>query len=117
MTNKQHQLPVSMLLLSQELIDCLHTKTNHRLSRFDAFIWLIGKIHSGGYSSFIVKDDARQKKYICSYSRLASEWNWCRQSVKEFIDELRLTSYIKVEKIGNNYAFSFDPTAGNKIIL
>lgn len=35
---------VNWIALGAELIDCLKSKGNHRLTRYDAFVWMIEHI-------------------------------------------------------------------------
>ena len=38
---------VNWMAIGHELINCLRTKDRHRLSRYDAFVWLMESIGKG----------------------------------------------------------------------
>lgn len=45
MEKNTHSL--NWLALGAELIDCLRSKGNHRLTRYDAFVWMMEHIQKG----------------------------------------------------------------------
>lgn len=82
MEKNTHSL--NWLALGAELIDGLRSKGNHRLTRYDTFVWMIEHIQKG----IAVRDaDGIVKRfapYSASYKRLAEDWNWERHTVQSF---------------------------------
>lgn len=104
MEKNTHSL--NWLALGAELIDCLRSKGNHRLTRYDAFVWMMEHIQKG-----VAVRDAdgvviSSAPYSASYKRLAEDWNWERHTVQSFIEELTALSIITSKRQGNVYAFS-----------
>lgn len=104
---------LSWLSINNQLINCLKTKTNHKYSRYDAFIWLLENILTK------VNKDGKQPltSFSASYIRLADEWKWTRQTVQKFIEELKSLSLISTKREGNAYTFSITDELKSKIIL
>ena len=104
---------ISWLSINTQLINCLKTKTNHKFSRYDAFIWLLEKIlvkgnHADGLSS---------NSYSASYIKLADKWKWTRQTVQNFIEELMALSFISAKRQANAYTFTLSDKLRSQIIL
>ena len=108
---------VNWIALGAELIDCLKSKGNHRLTRYDAFVWMIEHIQKG----IIVRDAngtfVRLAPYSASYKRLAEDWNWERHSVQSFIEELTALSVITTKREGNVYAFFLGQKSYKQLVL
>lgn len=104
---------LSWLSINSQLINCLKTKTNHKYSRYDAFIWLIENILVND------KKDKNQSldSFSASYIKLADEWKWTRQTVQKFIEELTSMSLISTKREGNAYTFALSDKLKSKIIL
>lgn len=104
MEKNTHSL--NWLALGAELIDCLRSKGNHRLTRYDAFVWMMEHIQKG----VAVRDAdgvvVNSAPYSASYKRLAEDWNWERHTVQSFIEELTALSVITSKRQGNVYVFS-----------
>lgn len=104
---------LSWLSINSQLINCLKTKTNHKYSRYDAFIWLL--------ESILINDKKDSKQpttsFSASYIKLADEWKWTRQTVQKFIIELMSLSLISAKREGNAYTFSLTDKLKSKIIL
>ena len=83
MEKNTHSL--NWLALGADLIDCLRSKGNHRLTRYDAFVWMMEHIQKG----VAVRDAdgivVNTAPYSASYKRLAEDWNWERHTVQSFI--------------------------------
>ena len=103
MEKNTHSL--NWLALGAELIDCLRSKGNHRLTRYDAFVWMMEHIQKG----VAVRDAdgivVNSAPYSASYKRLAEDWNWERHTVQSFIEELTALSVITSKRQGNVYVF------------
>lgn len=109
---------INWLALNGDLISCLKNKGNHRLSRFEAFIWLIEHIQTG--STLHVNDTDNTLKRIpfsASYKRLAEEWNWDRHTVYHFILELINLSVISTKRKGNVFEFSLSDESLKRLVL
>lgn len=104
MEKNTHSL--NWLALGADLIDCLRSKGNHRLTRYDAFVWMMEHIQKG----VAVRDAdgvvVNSAPYSASYKRLAEDWNWERHTVQSFIEELTALSVITSKRQGNVYVFS-----------
>ena len=103
--------------MGNDLIDCLRSKGNHRLSRYDAFVWMIEHIQHGT----IITNDfgvvVERIPFSSSYKRLSEEWNWDRHVVQEFIEELVSLSVISAEREGNTFIFRIGSNSVNRLIL
>lgn len=107
---------LNWLAMGDELISCLKSKGNHRLSRYDAFIWLVEHIQSGN----VIHDmegKILRTPYSASYKRLAEEWNWDRETVQIFINELCSLSVINAKRDGNAFVFSFGTMSHKQLLL
>ena len=104
---------LSWLSINSQMINCLKTKTNHKYSRYDAFIWLLESILING------KKNGEQPliSFSASYIKLADEWKWTRQTVQKFIEELISLSLISANREGNAYTFTLSEEMKSKIIL
>ena len=115
MEKNTHSL--NWLALGAELIDCLRSKDNHRLTRYDAFVWIIEHIQKG----ITVRDaDGNVKRfapYSASYKRLAEDWNWERHAVQSFIEELTALSVITSKRQGNVYVFFIGKKSYQQLVL
>lgn len=108
---------LNWLALGTELIDCLRSKGNHRLTRYDAFVWMMEHIQKG-----IVVRDAngvfiRTAPYAASYKRLAEDWNWERHAVQSFIEDLTALSVISSKRQGNVFAFYIGEKSYKQLVL
>ena len=108
---------INWLALGAELIDCLRSKGNHRLTRYDAFVWMMEHIQKG-----VAVRDAdgvviNTAPYSASYKRLAEDWNWERHAVQSFIEELTALSVITSKRQGNVYAFFIGKKSYKQLVL
>ena len=113
---KSNSSTLNWLAMGDELIACLKSKGNHRLSRYDAFIWMMEHIKSGN----VIHDiDGKIKRtpYTASYKRLAEDWNWDRETVQIFIDELFSLSVINARRDGNAFVFSLGNMSYKQLLL
>lgn len=108
---------VNWMALGAELIDCLKSKGNHRLTRYDAFVWMIEHIQKG----IIIRDAngtiIKSVPYSSSYKRLAEDWNWERHTVQSFIEELTALSVISTKREGNVFAFFLGQKSYKQLVL
>ena len=115
MEKNTHSL--NWLALGAELIDCLRTKGNHRLTRYDAFVWMMEHIQKG----VAVRDAdgivVNSAPYSASYKRLAEDWNWERHTVQSFIEELTALSVITSKRQGNAYVFFIGKRSYKQLVL
>lgn len=114
---KKNPRSLNWLALGTELIDCLRSKGNHRLTRYDAFVWIIEHIQKG-----VAVTDAdgvviNSIPYSASYKRLAEEWNWDRHTVQSFIEELTALSVITSKRHGNVFTFFIGKKSYKQLIL
>lgn len=109
---------INWLAINGDLISCLKNKGNHRLSRFDAFIWLIEHIQTGTTLHVNDTDDSTKRiPYSSSYKRLGEEWNWDRHTVHHFILELIDVSVISTKRKGNFFEFSLSDESLKHLVL
>lgn len=117
MDNKKRELAIRWLVMNHDLLHCLQSKTNHKLSRYDAFIWLVNHILNG----MVVNDNfglqSRKHIYRASYNLLAECWHWNRATVQQFIDELCDIGVISKQREGNYFLFSLHSKSGAKIVM
>ena len=111
MEKNTHSL--NWLALGAELIDCLRSKGNHRLTRYDAFVWMMEHIQKG----VAVRDAdgvvVNSAPYSASYKRLAEDWN----TVQSFIEELTALSVITSKRQGNVYVFFIGKKSYKQLVL
>lgn len=88
------------------LIQCLRSGGNHRLSRFDAFVWLVEQIGRGTTKYDNDGNAVKSSPFSSSYKKLAEEWRWERHTVQQFIDELVATGTISANREGNFLVFT-----------
>lgn len=115
MEKNPHSL--NWLALGAELIDCLRSKGNHRLTRYDAFVWMMEHIQKG-----VAVRDAdgvviNTASYSASYKRLAEDWKWERHTVQSFIEELTALSVIISKRQGNVYVFFIGKKSYKQLVL
>jgi predicted transcriptional regulator len=108
---------ISWLSINSQLMSCLKTKTNHKFSRYDAFIWLIEKIKNSSNKSCEQDVLENRSGFTASYMRLAEEWKWTRQTVQKFIEELVELSIISIKRQGNAFVFSLHSDAEKTLLL
>lgn len=114
---EQENRTISWLSINSRLMDCLKTKTNHKFSRYDAFIWLIERIKSSSTNRNVPSSQEASTVFSASYMRLAEEWKWTRQTVQKFIEELVELSIISTKRQGNTFVFSLHSDAERSILL
>lgn len=102
----QNHKPLSWVAMGPDLIQCLKSGGNHRLSRFDAFVWLIEHIGQGTTKHDNEGNIIGSSPFTSSYKRLAEEWRWERHTVQSFIEELVATGAISTIRDGNLLVFS-----------
>lgn len=114
---KKNSRSLNWLALGTDLIDCLRSKGNHRLTRYDAFVWMVEHIQKG----VAVRDTngivISSAPYSASYKRLAEDWNWERHAVQSFIEELIALSVITSKRQGNVYSFFIGKKSYNQLVL
>ena len=113
----KHTSSVKWIAIGPDLINCLRTQTNHRLSRYDAFLWLIENIQKGSLNYDNNGRFIDRTPFACSYIRLAQEWNWSRETVQFFVEELVALSAIATERKGNKFLFSIGPKSHKHFVL
>lgn len=113
----KHKDNVDWLAFNRDLMDCLRTQTNHKFSRFDAFMWLIDNIKRGRLLSDDDKVEHPESGFTASFNQLADQWHWSRQSVSKFIKNLDKIAVITHTRLGNYYIFSLNYSSSDKILL
>lgn len=115
MEKNTHSL--NWLALGAELIDCLRSKGNHRLTRYDAFVWMMEHIQKGAAVRDADGVVVNSAPYSASYKRLAEDWNWERHTVQSFIEELTALSVITSKRQGNAYVFFIGKKSYEQLVL
>lgn len=114
---KNNSRSLNWLALGADLIYCLRSKGNHRLTRYDAFVWMMEHIQKGvavrDANGFVIST----APYSASYKRLAEDWNWERHAVQSFIEELTALSVITSKRQGNVYAFFIGKKSYKQLVL
>ncbi len=109
---------ITWIALGKDLINCLKTKGNHRLSRYDAFMWIIENIQKGQLSyGTSGRMNTRPEYRVHSLERLAQEWNWSKPTVRDFLHELVNLSAITLHKEGNTLIFSVGKSSCANLVL
>lgn len=117
MKQKKNKPTVNWMAIGHELINCLGTKDRHRLSRYDAFVWLMESIGKGVPVHNEQGEQIHVLPFSASYMRLAEEWNWDRHTVQQFLDELTGLSVISRQREGNTYVFSLAKKSHKHLLL
>ncbi len=116
MKQKKNKPTVNWMAIGHELINCLRTKDRHRLSRYDAFVWLMESIGKGVPVHNEQGEQIHVLPFSASYMRLAEEWNWDRHTVQQFLDEW-LASRLSRQRKGNTYVFSLAKKSHKHLLL
>jgi hypothetical protein len=108
---------VTWMAIGGDLLECLKTKGRQRHSRYDAFVWLIEHINAG----ISVYDDmdrlVGRKDYMTNFTRLAEEWNWSRDTVQLFVDELVHLSVINAKRQGHSIVLTLGCKSCQQLVL
>lgn len=93
------------LKLDCGLVSFLKTQKNHKLSRYDAFVWLVEHILDSDVED-CGKPSSAYQDYLVRYTELAKTWHWSRPTVQKFIEGLEAMSVIIKKKHVNAFALS-----------
>lgn len=93
------------LKLDCGLVSFLKTQENHKLSRYDAFVWLVEHILDSDAED-CGKPSSAYQDYLVRYTELAKTWHWSRPTVQKFIEGLEAMSVIIKKKHVNAFALS-----------
>lgn len=93
------------LKLDCGLVSFLKTQENHKLSRYDAFVWLVEHILDSDVED-CGKPSSAHQDYLVRYTELAKTWHWSRPTVQKFIEGLEAMSVIIKKKHVNAFALS-----------
>lgn len=93
------------LKLDCGLVSFLKTQENHKLSRYDAFVWLVEHILDSDVED-CGKPSSAYQDYLVRYTELAKTWHWSRPTVQKFIEGLEAMSVIIKKKHVNAFALS-----------
>ena len=108
MKKNQINRTIQMMTFDSTLLEILKTKDNHKLSRFDAFMWLAEHILDGFPFS---QKEGQLQLYKVTNSELAKLWHWSRPSVQKFTQELIDLGIIRRERFGKYFAYSLSAEA------
>ena len=108
MKKNQTNRTIHKMTFDITLLDILKTKDNHKLSRFDAFMWLAEHILNGFPCS---QEEGRLQLYKVTNSELAKLWHWSRPSVQKFTQELIDLGLLRRERFGKYFAYSLSAEA------
>ena len=108
MKRNQTNRTIQKMTFDNTLLEILKTKDNHKLSRFDAFMWLAEHILDGFPFS---QKEGQLQLYKVTNSELAKLWHWSRPSVQKFTQELIDLGIIRRERFGKYFAYSLSDEA------
>lgn len=108
MKKNQINRTIQMMTFDSTLLEILKTKDNHKLSRFDAFMWLAEHILDGFPFS---QKEGQLQLYKVTNSELAKLWHWSRPSVQKFTQELIDLGLLRRERFGKYFAYSLSAEA------
>ena len=114
---KKNSSKINWLAMGNDLIECLRSKGNHRLSRYDAFLWMIELVQHGTVITNDFGIVVERTPFTSLYKRLSEEWNWDRHVVQEFIEELVSLSVLSTEREGNTFTFRSGDNSASRLIL
>lgn len=113
----KHNTSLHWIALGPDLIQCLKSGSNHRLNRYEAFIWLIERIQKGTTKYNDLGEAVSCSPFSSSYKRLAEEWNWESHTVQSFVSDLVGLSAIKTRRDGRSFVFSLGEKSHDILIL
>lgn len=113
----QNNTSLHWIALGPDLIQCLKSGGNHRLNRYEAFIWLVERIQKGTTRFNDIGEAVSCSPYSVSYKRLAEEWKWERHAVQSFVSDLVGLSAIKAVRDGNSTVFLLGEKSHDILIL
>ena len=108
MKKNQKIRTIHKMTFDNTLLEILKTKDNHKLSRFDAFMWLAEHILDGFPFS---QKEGKLQLYKVTNSELAKLWHWSRPSVQKFTQELIDLGLLRRERFGKYFAYSLSAEA------
>lgn len=108
MKKNQKNRTIHKMTFDNTLLEILKTKDNHKLSRFDAFMWLAEHILDGFPCS---QGEGQLQLYKVTNSELAKLWHWSRPSVQKFTHELIDLGLLRRERFGKYFAYSLSAEA------
>ena len=108
MKKNQKNRTIHNMTFDNTLLEILKTKDNHKLSRFDAFMWLAEHILDGFPCS---QGEGQLQLYKVTNSELAKLWHWSRPSVQKFTQELIDLGIIRRGRFGKYFAYSLSDDA------
>ena len=108
MKRNQTNRTIQKMTFDNTLLEILKTKDNHKLSRFDAFMWLAEHILDGFPFS---QKEGQLQLYKVTNSELAKLWHWSRPSVQKFTQELIDLGLLRRERFGKYFAYSLSAEA------
>lgn len=114
--NRTNSRKVKWVGFSSELLYSLTSKTNHRLSRFDAFMWLVENVEATGRQVTVGNVNLDEATLTTSYTRLADHWHWDRETVQNFINELASISAITAIKEGNFFVIRLNVHDSGRVL-
>lgn len=103
------------IMFQNDLLVCLSDKTNHKYTRFDAFMWLIDNMQPSNKVSYVNGVSIEDASISISYTRLADLWHWTRQTVENFMSELEKKQVLTKTKTGRIYNFCLSQNTIQKI--
>ena len=110
MDNQNNNRTIQQMSLNTQLLAILKSKDNHKLSRYDAFLWLIEHILEG-CSHTDQKRSCFMQHYCSSITELSETWHWSRPTTQKFINELMGVGLLQKKRFGNSFAFSLTASA------
>lgn len=102
----QNNTSLHWIALGPDLIECLKSGGNHRLNRYEAFIWLIEHIRKGTTKLNETGEIVGYAPYSATFKFLAEEWRWERHTVQTFVNDLVELSAIKANRTGGSCVFT-----------
>ena len=108
MKKNQKNRTIHNMTFDNTLLEILKTKDNHKLFRFDAFMWLAEHILDGFPFS---QKEGQLQLYKVTNSELAKLWHWSRPSVQKFTQELIDLGLLRRERFGKYFAYSLSAEA------
>ena len=101
---------IQQMTLDIQLLTLLTSKDNHKFSRYDAFLWLIGHILEG-CSNDDQKRTCFTQQFCSNITELSETWHWSRPTTQKFINELIDAGWLQRKRFGNSFAFMLTGSA------
>ena len=117
MKKSRENRTIERIIFDTNLLRILSDGHHLRLSRFDAFMWLMENIRIGHVSYDVFGIKSWRQELVTTNSKIAETWHWSRPLVLDFIQQLIDLSVICQTRSGHKVIYSINPSFEDNIIF